>query len=955
MPKINPVCRLSTLLLLLLVFSAAQAVEPIKSPNDPRLYQAFTLENQLRVLLISDPATDKAAAALDVHVGSDSDPDDRAGLAHFLEHMLFLGTEKYPDPGDYKQFLASHGGNHNAYTADRNTNYFFDVDKDFLEPALDRFAQFFIAPLFTEKYVGNERQVVHSEYQSKLGSDGWRIHSAQREAMNPAHPAARFSVGSDETLADRPDDPVRADLIAFYRQHYSANLMTLVVLGKQPLAQLRSWVEAKFSAIPNTGAEPLEVDVPLFDPGRLPARLDVTTLQDEQRLTLTFPLPPVQAYFRSKPLSYLSNLLGHEGEGSLLALLKHKGWADSLWAGPSMSTDSEAAMTVSIGLTRSGLDRIDDIVDLVFRELRLIDRDGIDQWRYHEQSRLAEIDFRFQERSEPLSYVRSLAAALQDYPSREVLRGPYLMSDYDPQLIRRFLERMTPDNMLVTVSAPDRQTDAIEPYFNVAYRLRPIAGPTLSGWREASADTALALPPPNPFIPEQLALKPPPEQPAAEPRPILEKPGLTLWYQQDTQYRVPRAEFYVSVRSPVANDTAAHAMLTELYVRAIKDQLNAFAYPAYLAGLNFRLYRHIRGFTLRISGYDAKQPLLLERIAAALRDLHVKPEVFDRIKEDLSNSLTSARREPPYRQALTEISDLLVSPNWTEAQKLAALEPLTVTDLRNFVPDLLGRIELLVLAYGNLTPDEARSMTGVLEDRLLAAAEPVEVPRGQLLKLEGGRDYTRQLDIDNNDSAVTMYFQGAARGDAARARFALLAEMLDSPFFETLRTEQKLGYIVFVTGMPILEVPGLAFVVQSPSTDPAGLEQHIDRFLDDYAETLASMPPVELQRLKASVRSRILERDKTLQDRADYYWTELDRDQPRFDTRQTLAEAVAAIGKDELLAAYRRLLLGPQRHRLVVRSAGDGHADTLAAGDEPQTALIRDVDAFKASLEHFSG
>ena len=167
--------------------AAFAAASPViaKSPNDAREYEFIVLPNQLQVLLISSPDTDKAAASLAVQVGSNDDPEQREGLTHFLEHLLFLGTEKYPEPGAYKQFISRHSGADNAYTAADHTNYFFDVDKDFLEPALDRFSRFFIDPLFTAKYVNNERQVVHSEYQSKLKSDGWRVRAVQREVSAP--------------------------------------------------------------------------------------------------------------------------------------------------------------------------------------------------------------------------------------------------------------------------------------------------------------------------------------------------------------------------------------------------------------------------------------------------------------------------------------------------------------------------------------------------------------------------------------------------------------------------------------------------------------------------------------------------------------------------------------------------------------------------------------------------
>ena len=81
-----------------------------QSANDSRRYRAIRLKNDLTALLISDKDAEKSGAALDVHVGHFSDPDELPGLAHFLEHMLFLGTKKYPDENSYAEYLQSHGG-----------------------------------------------------------------------------------------------------------------------------------------------------------------------------------------------------------------------------------------------------------------------------------------------------------------------------------------------------------------------------------------------------------------------------------------------------------------------------------------------------------------------------------------------------------------------------------------------------------------------------------------------------------------------------------------------------------------------------------------------------------------------------------------------------------------------------------------------------------------------------
>ena len=144
----------------------------VKSPNDQRDYAHVTLDNGMRVLLISDPDADKSAAALVAFRGSFHDPEDRPGLAHFLEHMLFIGTEKYPEPDGYFAFVQKHGGGSNAYTAPDHTNYFFDIQPEYFVEGLDRFAQFFISPLLDKTYVDREKNAVHSEYQMQIKEDG---------------------------------------------------------------------------------------------------------------------------------------------------------------------------------------------------------------------------------------------------------------------------------------------------------------------------------------------------------------------------------------------------------------------------------------------------------------------------------------------------------------------------------------------------------------------------------------------------------------------------------------------------------------------------------------------------------------------------------------------------------------------------------------------------------------
>ena len=192
----------------------------VKPQNDKRLYKTLVLPNQLRVLLISDPQATEAAAAMDVNAGSFNDPIEVDGLAHFCEHMLFLGTKKYPDESEYSNYLSTNGGYDNAYTSSQNTNYYFSVNTDMLEGALDRFAQFFIAPLFTANSTYGEINAVNSEYDKDLNDPGWKQWQLLKSVSNPQHPFSRFNIGSIGTL-NRTD--IREQLFKYYNNSYSAN------------------------------------------------------------------------------------------------------------------------------------------------------------------------------------------------------------------------------------------------------------------------------------------------------------------------------------------------------------------------------------------------------------------------------------------------------------------------------------------------------------------------------------------------------------------------------------------------------------------------------------------------------------------------------------------------------------------------------------------------------------
>jgi len=539
---------------------ASANVHVIKPPMDDREYLAYTLDNGIRVLLCSDPSSNEAGAAMDVHVGAFSDPDEVPGLAHFNEHMLFLGTKKYKQEDSFEAFLASNGGSSNAYTDSENTVYYFDLeaeaDTKFAE-GLSRFGSFFTAPLFTASATGRELNAIDSENAKNLQSDTFRFFQLTKARANLGHPFHKFSTGNKQTLLDDTKARginLRDELIRFYDRYYSANQMTLAVIGPEPIDKLQKMVADGFGQVKNkhvskpedawTGIVPFggseDSVIPAFN-----HILEIVPVQDLRQVTMSWPIVYRSDQDRTdsllvKPSNYLGHLLGHEGPRSLVSYLKSKGWANSIAAGAQESLSDFETFELVVSLTTAGLVALDDIIEAVFSYISMLRDRTVPSYIFEEVLQLDELQWRFVTKSSVGGYVQSLAASMQKFPPALYIAGPrrlaldeYAASDSatapalsdsprsgfssKAQLDRTRLDAvklanaLTVDNAMISVISKsfEGQTDRKEKWYGTDYRVRRISEAILDKWRRPVAPMKLSIdfPNPNPFIPSESGLR----------------------------------------------------------------------------------------------------------------------------------------------------------------------------------------------------------------------------------------------------------------------------------------------------------------------------------------------------------------------------------------------------------------------------------------------------------------
>ncbi|EMC94102.1 hypothetical protein BAUCODRAFT_75180 [Baudoinia panamericana UAMH 10762] len=916
---------------------------------DDRQYRVVKLSNELEVLLIHDPATDKASAAMDVNVGSFSDADDLPGMAHAVEHLLFMGTEKYPGENDYNQYLTKYGGYSNAFTAATSTNYYFELsasatsnspsssanvskeslavsvpkNKAPLYGALDRFAQFFVKPLFLEDTLDRELKAVDSENKKNLQADNWRFNQLDKSLASKKHPFHKFSTGNYKVLHDDPIErgvKIREAFINFYEQHYSANRMKLCILGRESLDQLQAWAEELFTDVPNQALPQLRWDgLSVYDENDVCTQVFAKPVMDKKLIDLHFTYPDEEEMWESKPSRYLSHLIGHEGPGSILAHLKAKGWANGLNAGASTVCPGSGVMMVQIQLTEDGLKQYKEVVKVFFNYVAMLKEEPPHRWIFEESSKLQDVNFMFQEKSRASSTTSWMSGVMQKpLPRDRLLSGQFVLTKFEPESIKRGLAHLSPDNfrfILISRELPV-DTDSKEEWYGTEYKYEKIPADFLKEITKAAKASAnerppeLHLPAKNEFVPQRLDVeKREVVEPALTPKLIRNTDNVRTWFKKDDQFWVPRATVQVCFRTPLLSTTPLTAVMGQMYGKLVEDSLQEYAYDAEIAGLDYSISMHNQGIDVSVSGYNDKLPVLLEKVLLRMRDLEIKQDRFDITKEWVTRSMKDLEYQDPFRQISTYSRWLVNEKAWIAEQIVEELPALTADDVRAFFPQVLKQMHVELLVHGNLYKEDALRIT----DMVMHTLKPRRLPPSQwpvkrAIEVPQGSDFTypRTLKDPKNINHCIDYslHLGNNIERSLRAKLLLFAQMTSEPCFDQLRTKEQLGYVVSSGAAIYGTLYSYRVLIQSEK-DCEYLTGRIENWLVGYEQALLDMPDSEFEEHKIGLINKRLEKLKNLGQETARFWHHVVSEQFDFELAYRDVEHIEVLTKKDMLNFYK--------------------------------------------------
>ncbi|GAM19503.1 hypothetical protein SAMD00019534_026780, partial [Acytostelium subglobosum LB1] len=932
-----------------------------KSPNDKNEYRHLVLENGMKVVLILDPKAELAAAAMVVQVGSLSNPDDYPGLAHFLEHMLFLGTERYPVEKEFTQFITMNGGHSNAETHKWFTNFYFKVRPACLEEALDRFSSFFVSPLFTESATSREINAVDSEHHANRQSDVHQLYSAILMCF-AGHPVSRFDTGSLATLNDRPG--LRERMIAFYDQFYSANIMSLALVSPAPLDTQEVLARQYFGNIVNKNIKtPNAPDLVLGES----VQVFGVPVKDTHLINFTWPVPrhlAVDQVYDDSPWQTIGHLLGHESKGSLLSFLKSIGWAYDLSAAIEMHDLGITMFSIRITVTPLGIKHADQVAGHLYNYLQMITHSELPDYVHKEIKFISDMNWNNLPRFEPIGLVKNLSrqlATLTEHPEHMMRIGSMVPETFNKTRYRQAVDSLTFDKMSVVQFSKtfEHLTDKVEEHYGFKYSMRPVTADQLIAWKSMPKSDRLHFTKENQFIPSSITIKASQTGEQVLPQVVYNEDNIIVEWSPDHMFNTPNAIFVGRLESSYMK-TVHETVQVFLFNLAVKSILNDdVLYNATMCLMHFAM-----DIEVICSGYDNKLATLALEVFKHLNKFDISEEQFNLTHQHAMQLVSNIKFTEPLEYGNRFVlRPYVVSTSHSIKDQYDALKTITRLEFIQFIRRYIQSLNVRWLVMGNVTKDDAvkfgRDFATMVDSRTGTRSCDVMIPRSVMF--EAGVEYhirQRVEDPAQGNSVSIFHYQCGVSNIENATLGHLLAIIMDEEADTELRTNQQLGYIVFATCTVKLAVVSFSVEVQSNTKDADYLQSRINEFVNNqFPQFLDKMPQAHFDSYVKGYQTRLQRKRSNLMELAKDYMDLRSNYFGDYQTKTKMVDVLSKVTKNDLINFHKIYLVPNDQRRLLVLSLfGYGHEmkelDTKSINN-PRISIINDPTNFKQLMGQY--
>ena len=301
----------------------------------------------------------------------------------------------------------------------------------------------------------------------------------------------------------------------------------------------------------------------------------------------------------------------------------------------------------------------------------------------------------------------------------------------------------------------------------------------------------------------------------------------------------------------------------------------------------------------------------MQSIVSAMHDPAWDKDRFELIKQQLIRQKNNVKRDYPFRQVISFFYSIVES-RWTSVDQATAMDDIGFDQLQQFSSRLLSSFDAKVLITGNYKQD---SLDSILNQLTVMKFSHRDLS-AKVARLEQV-DISASMAVDHRDAVLVQYIQADNDSIEERATLGLLSQMISAPFYNQLRTQKQLGYVVSAFAMPINRVPGICMIVQSPVASSQQLQAEFITFNQTFSLHIDKLSNEELERHKRALLVNIQKSPDNLSELNARHLQSIMLGYKDFDFRDQLAQAINSISVADIKAAYQRLVLNKPRRLWV--------------------------------------
>ena len=869
-----------------------------KPKFDLREFVGGILDNGIKFAFIHDKL-EKSYVSVAVNVGSYSNTKNYDGISHFLEHMLFMGSKKYPNENYYFEELNKLGGYSNAYTDTLETVYYFDVFDNGLEKMFDIFSRFFIDPLFNITSVKKEMNAVNSEHKKNINNDHWRKYQFILDILNKDSNMNNFGTGSLETL-DKED--IREKLIEFYNQYYTTDNISICIASSKSFDELKTIINSTFGKIKKSSCQnKLEFNKPFYSDNKLNT-YHLKTLSNIYDVSYIFEIPKQQKYLKTKYFSIFNEIIINKSEQSLYFNLTNMGYLHNIF----IDIRYEGILIINLILSKEGLNNLDYVESSLYQAIDQINNINIKEYaKYYKK--ILKINYNSLHKFDTSNLCNMLAVNHYYYKTKDIFKNNFLITKIKTteEYKHKFIKYINKNNVIRIICSQNYPFSKKIDYKKTKYYKTEYALVKLKLESKINKNNFVDFDFNNKYLKVKPKIIPNLD--------IYDIPQLiktNQWYGGCSKFGEPLVTILLQINNKKYFDSAINYVLTHISCCILNYLIEIIMFkPLELSySISFTPTPTTSSININISALNdvSKIKLLLEDLNKFLLNIDT-----NKISDNYINNLIISLKESyeninflnPADYSIHKLNEYIYDTIYPIQQIISIMEIININQIKEYLENLLEESITTCFIYGNI---DKKDISKLLD---YPSSSKIIIP----LVREIQETSIKHPNPNEKSNCVTVYYSIGILDikqtqDAIKNIIIIIGiRILSQLFFDELRTNKQLGYLV---KLGVTVTHNHYYINQKIQSDKDIniLLGHIHEFNKNVNKYLTES---DFDKFVDSIKKELMEPEYSLSDKINKYLPEITSHKYIFNRNLILLEQLNKVNKKDVIHYFEKLLLKP--------------------------------------------